>query len=202
MSTNEMQSTAFVDHASAAIAGALAGVPDADLADIYALSLFVFEMDDDPRQSMLQLGFNTRAQLASQIPFVRDPQEAKWNFAFWLQNELLFIGEPGTPSGDLLEALLRAQGLWYTDEQEDANFEACTPIAEAITARFVALSVAIARNLHTSGLIERRFGRPIPVIVHELEYYDEIVEQTAAANPPGLSAEFSAWVAGQGSAMP
>jgi len=31
--------------------------------------------------------------------------------------------------------------------------------------------------------------------VHELEYYDEIAVQTAAANPPGVAGEFEDWIA-------
>ncbi|MET8206232.1 hypothetical protein ABZT51_09325 [Streptomyces sp. NPDC005373] len=37
-------------------------------------------------------------------------------------------------------------------------------------------------------------GRTVPVIVHELEYYEAIVLQTEAANPPGLADEFTSWV--------
>jgi hypothetical protein len=90
--------------------------------------------------------------------------------------------------------LLRAEGLWYTDEEDEADFDACTIVADAITARWVALCVEMARALHASGAIAQRFGRRIPIIVHELEYYPKIAEQTAAANPPGVATEFVAWI--------
>jgi hypothetical protein len=32
------------------------------------------------------------------------------------------------------------------------------------------------------------------VLVHELEYYDEIVQQNRGANPPELVNELAAWV--------
>jgi hypothetical protein len=38
------------------------------------------------------------------------------------------------------------------------------------------------------------FGKTIPVIVHELEYYDQIADQTLKANPPSAADEFAAWV--------
>jgi len=41
-----------------------------------------------------------------------------------------------------------------------------------------------------------KFGQSVPIIVHELEYYDQIAEQTRKANPPGLTLEFEAWVRG------
>jgi hypothetical protein len=37
------------------------------------------------------------------------------------------------------------------------------------------------------------FGRPIPVLVHELEYYDAIAMQNLAANPPGVADDFIRW---------
>ena len=43
-------------------------------------------------------------------------------------------------------------------------------------------------------MIERTFGRPIPVILHELEYYDAILALNREANPPGLLDGFEAWM--------
>ncbi|AYC36345.1 hypothetical protein DWG14_00554 [Streptomyces griseorubiginosus] len=54
----------------------------------------------------------------------------------------------------------------------------------------------LARTLHTNGVIERSVGRTVPVIVHELEYYEAIARQTETANPPGVADEFTAWVRG------
>ena len=59
---------------------------------------------------------------------------------------------------------------------------------------FVSACVRLARHLHAIGLIDKTFGRPIPVLVHELEYYDAIADQAAAANPPGVAADFITWV--------
>jgi hypothetical protein len=52
----------------------------------------------------------------------------------------------------------------------------------------------LARTLHETKIIEAAIGRPVPVIVHELEYYEEIARRTELANPPGLADEFTAWV--------
>lgn len=49
-------------------------------------------------------------------------------------------------------------------------------------------------DLDSTGIIERSIGRTVPVIVHELEYYEAIARQTEAANPPGLADEFTSWV--------
>jgi hypothetical protein len=38
------------------------------------------------------------------------------------------------------------------------------------------------------------FGRAIPVLIHELEYCDEIAEQNVRANPDGLADDFARWI--------
>jgi hypothetical protein len=185
----------------------LASIDTNVIPDVYVLSFYVFDLDDDPRYPILQVGYNTRSRSLACTPeegqepgwpIASAPQEAKWNFAFWLQNELRFIGEPETRGRRLLEELLKAKGLWYSDEDERADFVRCTPIATEISALFMAMCVRIARELHASGVIKDRFLQPIPIVVHELEYYGQIASQTAAANPPGLAKEFVDWVSSLG----
>lgn len=176
------------------ISAALATIDASTLSDIYALSFFIYDKDDDPRYPVLQFGYNTRTHLAECTPSASDTDEAKWNYAFWLQNELEFIGEAETQAACLLADLLKTRGLWYSDEDEDADFDRCTRIGSDITAYFVDACVRIARTLHQNGVIEQYFSRPVPIVVHELEYYGKIAEQTRSANPPGLAKEFEDWI--------
>jgi hypothetical protein len=53
--------------------------------------------------------------------------------------------------------------------------------------------VGVVQDLHRSGEVVRLFGRPVPVLIHELEYYDQIARQNEAANPPGLVDAFARW---------
>ena len=177
------------------ISAALVNIDNSAIPDIYALSFFIYDKGDDPRYPVLQLGYNTLSHLKECTPSASSAEEAKWNFAFWLQNELGFIGEPETEGGQLLEELLKAQGLWYTDEDEEADFDRCMDIGSDITSYFVSACVRIGQALHENGFIEQNFFRSIPIVVHELEYYDEIAEQTRSANPPGVSKEFEDWIA-------
>lgn len=181
----------FYSHISAA----LAGIDKSTSADIYALSFFIYDTDDDPRYPVLQLGYNTLTHCAECTTSASSADEAKWNFAFWLQNELKFLGEPGTEGGRLLEEFLKTKGHWYSDEDEEADFDRCMRLGTDITVDFVDACVRIAQELHKNGVIEQHFSRPIPVIVHELEYYDEIAKQTRLANPPGVADEFEDWIA-------
>lgn len=182
----------FEQYAVDGIRAALARIDANEAADIYALSFFVDELDDDPRRPFLSVSYNTVAQLHS--CGASDPAEAKWNFAFWLQHDIAAFGHPGA-GDDLLETLLRGEGLWYTDAEEQADFDAYTEVGEKIGARFVQLCSAIAMALHSAGVVEQRFGRPIPILLHGLEYHDQVAQQTRAANPPGLTQEFEDWIA-------
>ncbi|KAL0630214.1 hypothetical protein Q9L58_010940, partial [Maublancomyces gigas] len=120
-----------------AIGAALANIDTSIIPDIYALSFFIYDKEDEPRHPVLQLGYNTLTQLAQSTPSASDAGEAKWNFAFWLQNELVSVGEPATEGGQLLQGLLKSRGLWYSDDDEEADFDRCLAIGDDITDYFV-----------------------------------------------------------------
>jgi hypothetical protein len=50
----------------------------------------------------------SQKNLAGCMPSASGAEEAKWNVAFWLQNELYLIGERKTEGGQLLQELLKA----------------------------------------------------------------------------------------------
>lgn len=173
---------------------------------IYALSFFIYDDNDDPRMPTLTFGYNTLDRWAECTPaadsnvawpIASDSSEAKWNYAFWLQNEACVIGAAGTAGAVLRQEWIKSLGLAYSDE-EGKDFERCRQLGGHITERFVALCVQVSKALHDEGSISGKFCRPIPIIVHELEYYDQIAEQTRKANPLGLTSEFEDWVRGEG----
>ena len=51
---------------------------------------------------------------------------------------------------------------------------------------------AVARKLQVSGFIKTQFGKPIPIIIHDLEYPRYCMEATARANPNGEADTFFA----------
>jgi len=181
---------------------------EADVADrIYALSFFIYDDGDDPRRPKLTFGYNTLDRWAECTPVVgsnvawpvaSDSSEAKWNYAFWLQNEMCVIGAAGTEGAVLRQEWIKSLGLAYSDDEEVEDFERCMRVGGQIKERFVGLCVEVARALHDDGAITGKFGQPVPIIVHELEYYDQIAEQTRGANPPGLTSDFEHWVRGEG----
>lgn len=179
------------------IEAALRAIPKELRSSIYVVSFFVCDDEDDPRRPTLTVGYNTTERWKASIPAASDSAEAKWNFAFWLQNELLKFGGESSSRTTLVSAWVASTGLSYSDEEEDADFEACIERGGQITAAFVKECCEVVRQLHASGAVAAIFGRSIPVLVHELEEHEEIAAQNEAANPPGACAEFAQWVRGE-----
>ena len=144
--------------------------------DIYAISFYKDNLDDDPRCPTLTIGFNTVSQ-QNAAAVASDAAEARWNYAFWLQNEELLIGDGEyDPVSDWVKQLPEN----YTDEQ--------------IQQQFMEIVISHARKLHDEGVIRKKFGVDIPVIIHELEYYDLPLDWTKRGNPKGLVNEFEEWI--------
>ncbi|MEW2708878.1 hypothetical protein AB0948_28360 [Streptomyces koyangensis] len=187
----------FQDHLRTLAERTISSIPAGEAADIYVVSFFIDNERDDPRQPTLTIGYNTEAQFRRTIADASDEAEARWNYAFWLQNELTVIGDP---TRDLDGATARRQwiselGLWYDEPARAEDWTTTVgPIAAKIEASFNQAYVRLARDLHNDGVIKSVIGKPVPVILHELEYYEGIARRTEAANPPGLADDFTAWV--------
>ena len=171
---------------------ALEAVPARLRSSIYVVSLYVEDWEDDPALPTVQIGFNTEDQVAETTGRADDEDEARWNFAFWLQNTLDAIGGPEDPEGSRVidEAFALADLSYDPDDFSDA----ARAVGRAMTELFVDSCVDAARHLHDGGVITSVFGRSIPVLVHELEYYDVIAEQNRRSNPPGVADEFCGWI--------
>jgi hypothetical protein len=174
------------------IKGTIQKWPEDICRDIYAISFFIYDADDDPRCPTLTLGYNTNEQLKSVASGASDTGEVKWNYAFWLQNVEAVVGDKSDEP--LRERWIRGLGLWYEDEMLDEDFDRTLELDEVITKKFVELAVSVSRKLHAAGVIEKQFSRQIPILIHEYEYYDEIARQNERANPSEIIEEFVSWV--------
>ena len=146
--------------------------------DIYAISLYVCDEEDNPYRPTVTLGYNTERQVDESLQEASNEQETRWNYAFWIQNQELCWG-----LGDSAEEVknwLSEQDLWDKDEDE-------------VTTAFVEMLVDIVKDIHASGLLQQKFGKEIPVLIHELEYYDEIARQNILANGEELVSDFTAF---------
>lgn len=144
--------------------------------NIYVLSLYVFNEEDDPHRPVAVLGYNTRQQAEQSVPLASDEQEARWNYAFWLQNEELCWG-----LGDTAETVSQwIDGLGLEDEEE-------------IAGAFWKLLTVVVKEIHASGLLKDRFGVEIPILIHGLEYDQETARQNLEANGETLDRDFLAF---------
>ena len=141
--------------------------------DIYAISLYVFNEEDDPCRPVAVFGYNTERQVQKSITEAADEQEARWNYAFWLQNHEMCLGRDETAE-DIRK--------WITELEWEGE--------DAIKFKFVNLLVAVVQGIHASGLLKEKFGREILVLIHELEYHEKISQQNIEANGEALDRDF------------
>ncbi len=154
--------------------------------EIYAISFFIYNNEDDPRKPTLTLGYNTETCYSDSIDGASDKEEARWNYAFWMQNQELLFGEDEVTS-ELVKQ-------WIEEGFDSDNNDTFFQFGEEITEKFVSICIAVSRKLHTEDVIKNKFGKDIPIIIHELEYYDVIAKQTVEANPPHIADEFAEWI--------
>ena len=154
--------------------GALQAIPTDERGDIYALSFWFSFDNDDLRYPGFSVSYNTRANYRAEAKTAATREEAKWNYACWLQEEIAAIGGQADP---LREA-------WYGESMRagSRNFDG----------EFIEEMIALAQRLFSEGVVSATFGKDLPILVHELEYYDEPIGWTIRANPPGLADEFLA----------
>ena len=187
----------FHDHLHTLAERAITSITAPEAEDIYVVSFLIENEDDDPRQPTLTIGYNTETHTRLRAREASDPAEARWNYAFWIQNQLAVIADlTRDPAGaSARQQWIKELGLWYDEPADTADWiTAVGSLAAQIEAHFNQACWQLARTLHENGVIERSIGRSIPVIVHELEYYEGIARRTEQANPPGLADEFTAWV--------
>lgn len=158
----------FQTHLRQAATGILERVPEPLKRETYVLAFNIWRIDADNRHPYVDIGYNTESQYEEQTRRSSDPWEARWNYAFWILEGFDKLGNvPEDPVGaPLYEKETRNLGIWY-----DGEFD-------------------LARHLHASGTIERIFGRPLPVVVFDMDCPGWEEEATKAANPAELIEDF------------
>jgi uncharacterized protein YwqG len=161
--------------------------------DIYAISFFIYDNANDPRQPQVHLCYNTLGEWKRSIRSGgEDPDESKWNFVDWSMDFKAIIPTfyrkdesmiPDIEGEALRDAWLASEN--FGDPHDD--FDSATP---PVTQAFVDMCIRVARRLHDNGVIHGAFGRTVPIIVQTDEIWDDILEETISANPPGAADEF------------
>ncbi|MGW0712692.1 hypothetical protein ACWD4G_43335 [Streptomyces sp. NPDC002643] len=191
------QHKTFQTHLRQAATGILERVPEQLKREIYVLAFNIWRIDADDRHPYVDIGYNTESQYEDGIRRNCDPWEVRWNYAFWLLNGFDKLGNvpEDQAGGPLYEEEVRNLGIWYDGEfdlgrtLEDDEIRAKS---DRLQLHFHDAVIDLARYLHASGTIDRIFGRPLPVVVFDMDCPGWEEEATKAANPAELIEDFLA----------
>jgi hypothetical protein len=187
----------FQTHLWQAATGILERVPAQLSREIYVLAFNVWRLDADDRHPYVDIGYNTESRYEEEIRQGADAREARWNYAFWILEGFDKLGNvPEDPAGGPLhEEEARRIGIWYDGEFDLGRMlddDELRAKCDLLQLHFHDAVIDLARHLHASGTIERIFGRPLPVVVFDMDCPGWEDEATRAANPPELIEDFSA----------
>ena len=122
--------------------------------------------------------------------------EKRWNYAFWRKDGVPIIEIDDENEG------IKLLFEWYKEnnienigyEDYDSSYDGDKYIGKGPVGYYELLSVItdVAKNLQDSGFIKDKFGGPIPIIIHDLEYPWYIIEANKKANSNGEADTFLA----------
>ena len=191
------QPETFLNHLRAAAVGVLERFPERLKPEMYALSFRIWRVDADDRHPYVAIGYNTESQYERER-YPGDEGEVRWNYAYWLLDGFEMLGNiPEDPVGSRVYVEeVRQLGVWYDGEfdlgrvLDDDDLSARTDL---LRLHFYDAVIDLARHLHADGVIEKTFGRPLPVVVFDMDCPGWEAHATEYANPPELVEEFMAW---------
>ena len=166
-----------------------------DVKDIYAISFFVYDNEDHPCKPTVSLSYNTEDYVKKNLNYT-DELEARWNYAFWPQNVVEQFGYD-KESSELIREWINESKLPYqknynpydtTKEERD--------LLQEITNEFIKILIEVVKEIHNDNILIKKFKGSIPILIHELEYYDIIEKQNVEANGPELVKDFSNYING------
>ena len=159
--------------------------------DIYVISFFVdanesYEYNAYSNVSEFSVSYNTENDCSG----VGELSEERWNYAFWRQDETPVIKADNGNEG------IKILFDWYKENSISnigyEDYDGCYDnemryIGKGLVGYYELLSeiTAVAKKLQHSGFINDKFGRPIPVIIHDLEYPWYIIEANKKVNSNG-----------------
>lgn len=188
----------FQAHLRQATTGILERIPEQVKPEVYVLAFNIWRLDADDRHPYVDIGYNTESQYEKEVRQGNsDLREVRWNYAFWILKGFDKLGNvPEDPvGGPLYEEEARRLGFWYDGEfdlRRRLDDPGIATRSGLLRRHFHDEVVALARHLHASGVIGRIFGRPLPVVVFDMDEPGWEEEATRAANPPELIKDFLA----------
>lgn len=158
---------------------------------IYAISFLVdsneaYEYRGFENASMWTISYNTESDCDGAGLY----DEERWNYALWRQDEIPIISlEESDIYSEMLFDWYEENGITNIGEEDsDEDYdEDGRYIGKGPVGHYELLEIAsnVGRKLQEEGVIEDHFGKPLPIIVHGLEYAWYDVEATENANQGG-----------------
>ena len=155
--------------------------------DVYAFNLYLEYANDNPYQPTVTFGYNTIEHFTKTAQS-EEEIEAKWDYAYWPQNELFVFGCDKTEK--IVKDWMLAKGLGYMTYEEFFSEGFDENLPDKIDRKVKKELIDVVKEIHSLGLIKQHFGKELPIIIHELEYGDEIARINKRANPNALIKEF------------
>lgn len=165
-------------------------------AGIYAISFFLHA--DDSQQyngftnvTNFTLGFNTEDDCGN----ADELSEKRWDFAYWRHDGLPIIDT------DVQNEGVRILFEWYKESNIENIGEVDCSTCYDEKMRYIGKGpvgyyellmeiAAVARKIQNSGLLIKKFGKKIPIIIQDLEYTWYILKANRIANPNGEAEAF------------
>ena len=169
--------------------------------DINAISLLCdstgFGEDEAGREYILQgqvrLSYNTLSHYHEQIEEGESRAAALWNIAYWPQDITAAVPQDVPKNGVPPAEELALRDAWCASlgllpEDEDGGGRAVYD--EALLNRSLhSACQGVATALHRNSIVVKKLGKPVPILIQDLDGSEGTIAATLAANPPGVSAE-------------
>lgn len=184
--------TAFRDHVRGAAERILHGFPEELRPEIYVVSFRLWRIAHDPRYPYVAIGYNTESEICRVLDQGCSYEgTARWEYAYWLLEGFEMVGHvPEDPAGSRLHlAEAQAADVWYEDEGSLSDEER-DALDDQLVSRFDDVCIDVARHLHASGHLTRVLGRPVPVVLFDMDRPGWETEATQAANPADVISDF------------
>lgn len=159
--------------------------------NIYAISFFVYSNESYEYKGFSNItNFFVSYNTEKDCRYADETSEERWNYAFWRRNEIPIIDSDNENEGiDILFDWYEENGIENIGYED---FKTCYDdkmryIGKGPVGYYELLSeiTVVAKELQKSGFIIQKFGKAIPIIIHDLEYSWYVLEATKAANPNG-----------------
>lgn len=159
--------------------------------DIYAISFFVYSNEaytygEFSNVTNFSISYNTESDCGG----ADKCSEERWNYSFWRQNEIVITDNEGMK---ILFQWYKENGInnighednncydennYYIGKGPVGYYELLTAVSE------------VANRLQNENYIVNKFGKAVPIIIHDLEYTWYVIEATKNANPNGEANQF------------